>query len=69
MISVIRRSLAVVLPSSYEGASLALLEAMACSKPVIALDYPFTREIIKNYNSGLLALPDDEMDLAQKSNW
>jgi glycosyltransferase involved in cell wall biosynthesis len=66
LISVIRRSLAVVLPSAYEGASFAMLEAMACSKPVVALDYPFAREIIKNYDSGLLASPGDEMDLARK---
>ncbi len=66
LITIVRRSLAVVLPSSYEGASLAILEAMACSKPVVALDYPFAREIIENYHSGLLALPGDEKDLARK---
>ncbi|HUK50453.1 MAG TPA: glycosyltransferase family 4 protein [Terriglobales bacterium] len=66
LITVIKRSLAVVLPSSYEGASFALLEAMACNKPVIALDYPFSREVITNYKSGLLATPGDELDLARK---
>ncbi len=39
---------------------------MAYSKAVLALDYPFAREIIKNYETGLLALPADNIGLARK---
>jgi glycosyltransferase involved in cell wall biosynthesis len=34
-----------------------MLEAMACSKPVVTFDYPFTREIIANEKNGILVPP------------
>jgi glycosyltransferase involved in cell wall biosynthesis len=46
-----------VFPSLYEGLSVAMLEAMACSKPVVTFDYPFTREIIANEKNGILVPP------------
>jgi glycosyltransferase involved in cell wall biosynthesis len=56
-----------VLPSSYEvGPSLAVLEAMSCGKAVIALDYAFSRELIEDSRTGLLARPGDPHDLAEK---
>jgi glycosyltransferase involved in cell wall biosynthesis len=46
-----------VLSSRMEGISLALLEAMAARRPVIATDVGGTREIIADGVSGLLAPP------------
>jgi len=66
LMTVVNGSSIVVLPSYHEGGlGLAVLEAMARGKPVVALDYPFMREVIKNFETGLLALPD-ETDLARK---
>lgn len=67
LIPLIKNSSFVVLPSSYEvGPSYAVLEAMSCAKAVIALDYPFSREIIEDTRTGLLAKPGDSYDLAAK---
>jgi len=66
LMSTIKNCLFVVLPSYHEGAGIAALEAMACEKPVVALNYPISREIIKDFETGLLALPGDEVDLARK---
>jgi glycosyltransferase involved in cell wall biosynthesis len=60
------RSSVVVLPSTYEAASLAVVEAMACGKPTVAFDYSFAREVIENFRTGLLAKPGDSTDLAEK---
>ena len=43
-----------VLPSIYEGHPKALIEAMACSIPVIGCDSPGIKEIIDNGSNGLL---------------
>jgi glycosyltransferase involved in cell wall biosynthesis len=44
-----------VFPSLIEvGASLAVMEAMACRKAVVAFDYPFSKEIIKHNENGYL---------------
>ena len=57
----------VVLPSLHEvGPSIAALEAMACKKPVVAFDRPFTREFIVSMQNGLLAKPYDVDDFAKK---
>jgi glycosyltransferase involved in cell wall biosynthesis len=57
----------VVLPSLHEvGPSIAALEAMACKKPVLAFDRPFTREFIVSMQNGLLAKPYDVDDFAKK---
>jgi glycosyltransferase involved in cell wall biosynthesis len=66
LINQIKASDIVVLPSLYEAQSVAVLEAMACKKPVVAFDYPFSREIIKDMQTGLLAKPCDTMDLCRK---
>jgi len=39
---------------------------MACEKPVVAFDFPFSREIIQDLDNGLLAKPGDVQDLASK---
>ena len=56
----------VTLPSMYEAQSIAALEAMASSKPVVAFDMPFSREILRDGTTGLLARPRDTEDLARK---
>jgi glycosyltransferase involved in cell wall biosynthesis len=66
LIPLIMRSSFVVLPSSYEACPGAVLEAMACGKAVIALDYPFSREIIDDSQTGLLTKPGNAHDLANK---
>jgi glycosyltransferase involved in cell wall biosynthesis len=55
---------AFVLPSLFEGTPLALLEAMAAGKPVIASAIPGTDEIVVDGESGLLVRPGDSADLA-----
>jgi glycosyltransferase involved in cell wall biosynthesis len=49
----------VVLPSYMEGLSIALLEAMACGRPVITTDAPGNRELIAHDQNGLLVPPGD----------
>ncbi len=48
-----------VLPSLREGLGLAILEAMACGKPVIATNVGGIPEIVKNGVSGILVSPGD----------
>jgi glycosyltransferase involved in cell wall biosynthesis len=36
------------------GASIAIMEAMACHKSVVAFDYPFTRDVITHMKTGYL---------------
>jgi glycosyltransferase involved in cell wall biosynthesis len=56
----------VVLPSTYEVFPFTVLEAMSCGKAVIALDYPFSREVIEDFTTGLLSKPGEPHDLANK---
>lgn len=51
--------------SGYEGQSNAILEAMACGRPVIATDIPGTRELIVHGQTGLLFPVGDRMALAR----
>jgi glycosyltransferase involved in cell wall biosynthesis len=53
-----------VLPSLYEGSSLALLEAMAAGKPVVSSAIGGTDEIIVHAKSGLLVPPANVEALA-----
>ena len=55
-----QRAAVAVLPTSYgEGVPLALLEAGACGRPIIASDMPGCREIVRDGETGLLVRPHD----------
>lgn len=58
----------LVLPSVNKGEAfgLVLLEAMACSTPVITSNLPGVRSVFKNGREGLLVKPGDINDLANK---
>ncbi|MDP2736563.1 MAG: glycosyltransferase family 4 protein [bacterium] len=58
----------LVLPSinTAEAFGLVLLEAMACSTPVVASNLPGVRSVFKNGREGLLVQPGDVNDLANK---
>jgi glycosyltransferase involved in cell wall biosynthesis len=67
LISEILNANTICLPSIYEPmANLAMLEAMAFEKAVVAFDLPFAREVIVHNWNGLLARALDENDLAEK---
>lgn len=54
----------LVLPSLSEGRPLALLEAMAMRRAVVATDVPGTRELVQHGRNGLLFPPGDADRLA-----
>ncbi len=54
-----------VLPSLWEGFPNVVLEAMACSKPVIATAVEGTAELVVHGQTGLLVRPADVEDLAK----
>lgn len=58
----------LVLPSinKAEAFGLVLLEAMACSKPIITSNLPGVRSVFKNGVQGLLVRPNNVEDLAEK---
>jgi len=53
-----------VLPSRFEGLSLALLEAMAAGRPVVATAVSGTVEVVRHEATGLLVPPNDPEALA-----
>ena len=55
-----------VLPSLWEGQPIAMLEAMAAGRPVVATKVGGIPEIIVDGENGLLAEPKDEVSLAEK---
>jgi glycosyltransferase involved in cell wall biosynthesis len=57
----------VIMPSASEGLSLAMLEAQACAKLVLASDIPGARELIRHGETGLLFRVGDVADLADKT--
>jgi glycosyltransferase involved in cell wall biosynthesis len=60
-----QRAAIAVLPTSYgEGVPLALLEAAACGRPIVAADTPGCREIVRHGETGLLVGQHDVAALA-----
>jgi glycosyltransferase involved in cell wall biosynthesis len=60
-----RRAAIALLPSTYgEGVPKALLEAAACSRPIIATDVPGCREVVRPGETGILVPPRDIPRLA-----
>ncbi|SNQ62935.1 hypothetical protein MNV_980037 [Candidatus Methanoperedens nitroreducens] len=47
-----------IFPSRYEPFGMMILEAMALKKPIIATNVGGIKEIIQNYNNGILVNPD-----------
>jgi glycosyltransferase involved in cell wall biosynthesis len=47
----------LIYPSRSDGSSLALLEAMACGCPAVAMDVGGIRDVVRNRQTGLLASP------------
>jgi len=66
LVTEIAKASIVVLPSLHEAQPVGLLEGMACRKPVVAFDFPFSREVIQDMQNGLLAKGCDVKDLSEK---
>ena len=61
LVKLYRRSDALLFPSRFEGLPIAVLEAMACAKPVIAAKTSSLAEIIEHGVNGILC-PSDDID-------
>lgn len=55
-----------VLPSKWEGFGLAILEYMACKKPIVASNVGGIINIIEDGKNGLIVKKEDYKDLAKK---
>lgn len=58
-----------VQPSLMEGTSIAIMEAMACGKPVIACDIGGNPDILNHMENGLLIVPKDSEAIIQAVNY
>lgn len=65
LISLLGNCSVFVLPSAYETFGIALLQAMACSKPVIGSNTPGPRDIVNNWENGLLFENGSAQDLSR----
>lgn len=62
----LRASDIFIMPSRYEGLSIAMIEAMACGMPIVASDAPGLSTYIEHQYNGLLFKLEDPADLADK---
>jgi glycosyltransferase involved in cell wall biosynthesis len=61
-----RRAAIAVLPSTYgEGVPMALIEAAACARAIVAADMPGCRDVVRTGETGLLVPPHDVAGLAE----
>lgn len=65
VIEIMRGSDIFVIPSSYEGLSVAMIEAMSCSLPVIASEVPGLKDCICQGGNGILFQVGNYNELAQ----
>jgi glycosyltransferase involved in cell wall biosynthesis len=65
IVKLLRGCTAFVLPSRSEPFGIAVIEALACTKPVIATRVGGIPEIIENGENGVLVEPDDANALAE----
>lgn len=65
MPSIYRGADVVVLTSSYESLGLALMEAMACRKPVVGSNIPAIAEYITSGTNGILIEPRNPESIAE----
>ncbi len=63
---IVRTSDLFVLPSIFEGMPLSVIEAMACSKAVVATNVDGTAELVADNVTGYLVAPRDTEQLAEK---
>jgi glycosyltransferase involved in cell wall biosynthesis len=59
----------MVVPSRCENLSNTIMEAMACSTPVVAFDVGGNSDLIIHRLNGYLAAPEDPIDLASGIRW
>lgn len=65
VMGLLRSSDIFIMPSRYEGLSIAMIEAMACGLPIIASDAPGLRDYIEDGKNGLLFPAEDHQALSQ----
>jgi glycosyltransferase involved in cell wall biosynthesis len=64
-VDILRASDVVLLPSYGEALPIALIEASACARPVVATDVGGVREVVSDDLSGTLVLPGDIAAIAE----
>lgn len=66
LISIMKSSELLVLPSEREGFGMVVVEANACGTPVVVVDYPMNaaKDLVNEGRNGYISKPDPE-DLAQ----
>ena len=68
IIGIMKQSDIFVLPSRYEGLSIAMIEAMGCGLPIIASDAPGISDHIENGVNGLLFPVENRQDFSRAHN-